>query len=205
MIGIGIDSDVTRAAIKAIRDVMDRNACLDDYDKLIHSSQQRKLFMQLGVPIPSTQGPYTNTVNCANNPAIDESLLLQQLFPNSCRQQLPPCIRVQAGGLSVQALSSSFAVERKVVVVHLSFVNDEQLCTPSDQQAQHPLQIQHDNAEGSSKCVTVENNKIVLDIESNRSTGVKPIGGLIKHGFQISNEPILEAKTPEHITHRLIC
>ena len=193
MIGIGIDNEVTSAAMKAIRDVMDRNTCLDDYDKLRHGSQNRKLYIQLGVPLSPTSGiNETNIDSTSGNSsnAIDETSLLQQLFPNSCRRQLPPYIRIQTGGLNVHSLnaksSSGCSIERRVVVAHLSFVDEAQQCTPIDQgqtlsSIGMSIQKQHYEVESGAPNASTNTNE-------------KLLGGSTKHGFHSSNVSVLEAE-----------
>jgi HSF-type DNA-binding len=142
MIGIGIDHDVTIAAIKAIRDAMDRNACFSDYDKLC-TQKQRKLHIQLGVPSAPTpvrqheqskssssvlsvvspsrdsDGDMTSTganddQNNRSSEIFDVIRVLKRLFPKACSQLLHPIVHVQEGGLRVPSTKMHHQEEKEV-------------------------------------------------------------------------------------------
>jgi hypothetical protein len=139
MIGTGIDSDVTTAAIKAVRNSLDQNTLFDDFDTFC-LQHQWKIRIQLGVP-PSLNStatslvPYNNGSNASNSVVqqdqfheVNETSLLQQLFPNCYRQQVLPTIEVEVGGLKIHGNM----MERNVVIAYIEVMHQfSQSLTPT--------------------------------------------------------------------------
>lgn len=106
MIGVGIDGDATEAALKAVRDAMERCMIWNALQK----GQHRQFHIQLGAPL--------SHYDSSHLPRIDTSRLAQALPPGIPLQP----IQVQVGGLLVpsgqdQATSSDVNMTRDTCVV----------------------------------------------------------------------------------------
>lgn len=222
MIGIGIDLDLTTAAVKAVRDAMDRNACFADYDSS-SPQQNHRLHVQLGVPSPKPVLIYPldtssetsvvspthefdkeitvpkGTTNCKDEMVGGVNLMqiFRQLFPKTYGQVLQPVFHLEVGGLHLPATTLD---QNNRIVENYAFPSRPETYVVIASLLFRTFERPKEQLLQGYKCSFSTNNSEVLNHLLQRHTGLEELSVSSKNVEFATGSPRDETVTTEAVT-----